>query len=245
MGEKLAVLAGAGVVVMSHYGQLFWWMLSRFGLLPARIPQTVDLSSWAPPDTRAARDAEEFLREVSSREMAFHSLRTYYFSGIMYELSGVKQSIDREALYVAALMHDVGLFQSDPPKTEHCFSVGSAREARRIAKDAGWDEARQDRIASAITTNLNAFVPIDEYGLEAHFMRAGGLVEVIAQEWKVSPENLTEILGRYPRDGFAEDALRHVRREVKQNPGCRFACLNPLFPIMVKRSKFRLENQQQ
>ncbi|MFZ2808067.1 MAG: HD domain-containing protein [Desulfosalsimonadaceae bacterium] len=229
---------------MSHYGQRFRWMLSRWGFFSTRRPPMVDLSAWTPPDTRVARDAEEYLRTVSTPEMVFHSLRTYYFSGILYELSGVKQSIDREALYVAALMHDVGLFQTSPPKTEHCFTVGSAREARRIATEAGWEEERQDRMAVAITTNLNASVPLHEYGPEAHFMRAGGLVEVIAQEWKISPENVTEILKRYPRAGFAEDALRHVRREVKQNPGCRFACLDPIFPIMVKGSKFSIEIPQ-
>ena len=71
----------------------------------------------------------------------------------------MRQSIDREALYVAAVLHDVGLFQASPPASEHCFSVGSAREARRIARDAGWDEARQDRIAEAITTNLKPLCP--------------------------------------------------------------------------------------
>jgi hypothetical protein len=177
--------------------------------------------------------------------MVNHSLRTYYFSGIMYQLSGVKQPMDREALYVAALLHDVGLFQVSPPPTEHCFTVGGTREAGRIAKDAGWDEARQDRIAVAITTNLNAFVPLDEFGPEAHFMRVGGLVEVIAQEWKVHPENLAQILRQYPRKGFVEDALSHVEREVKQNPGGRFACLDPLFPMLVRRFHFSKEKPQQ
>jgi hypothetical protein len=67
-------------------------------------------------------------------------------------------------------------------------------------KDVGWDDARQNNVAVTITSNLNSFVPIDEFGLEAHFMRAGGLVEVIAQEWKISPENVTEILKRCPRE---------------------------------------------
>lgn len=237
-GQRLGVLGGVVGVVLLHYSQWFRWQLGRWGLLSQSTPRNVDLATWAPPDTRAAREAESCLREVSSPEMVSHSLRTYYFSGILYDLSGVKQAIDREALYVAALMHDVGLFQASPPATEHCFSVGSAREARRIAKDAGWDEERRDRIAMAITSNLNAFVPPDEFGLEAHFMRAGGLVEVIAEEWKVAPGNLQEILTRYPRDGFAEDAIRHVRREVKLNPGCRFACLDPLFPMLVRTSSF-------
>ena len=243
-GQRLSVLGGAAGVLLMDFGPRIWWLLSQWGLLTVRRPAKVDLTAWAPPDTRAAREAEEYLREVSSMPMVNHSLRTYYFSGIVYQLSGVKQSIDREALYVAALLHDVGLFQTSPPATEHCFTVGGAREARRIAKDAGWDEPRQDAVAVAITTNLNAFVPLDKFGPEAHFMRVGGLVEVIAQEWKVHPENLAEILERYPRDGFAAEAIRLVRREVKQNPRGRFACLDPLFPMLVKHSAFSKETSQ-
>jgi hypothetical protein len=244
-GQKLTALGEAGIVVLAHYGQMFRWQLGRLGLFPALHVKTVDLSGWALPDTHVAREAESYLREVSTPEMINHSLRTYYFSGILYELSGLKQSLDREALYVAALMHDVGLFQTSPPASEHCFTVGSTREARRIMKNVGWDDARQNNVAVTITSNLNSFVPIDEFGLEAHFMRAGGLVEVIAQEWKISHENVTEILKRCPREGFAADALMHIEREMKWNPGCRFACLDPLFPMMLRRSKFSQESSQQ
>ena len=118
---------------------------------------------------------------------------------------------------------------------------GTHDEARRIASEAGWDESRQDRMAVAITANLNSFVPSKHFGAEAHFMRVGGLVEVLAQEWKLHPDNLAEILGRYPRAGFAADALQHVQREVKRHPNCRFACLDPLFPILVRRSSFSLD----
>ncbi len=237
--QRLDVLGGACVVIIADLGPRVRWLLSRWGLLSAgKLPEKIDLAAWAPPDTRAALDATNCLHEVSSVPMINHSLRTYYFSGIMYELSGTKQSIDKEALYVAAVLHDVGLFQTSPPANEHCFSVGGAREARRIAKDAGWDDARQDAVAVAITTNLNPFVPLDEFGPEAHFMSVGGLVEVIAQEWKAHPENVRELLKRYPRDGFVEDTIRCVRREAKQNPGSRFACLNPLFTASVRLMKF-------
>ena len=240
-GQRLGALGSAGVVVVSHYAQKLWWRLGHSGLLPARRLQKVDLAAWAPPDSRAARNAESFLREVSSPQMVSHSLRTYYFSGVVYELASIKPPLDRETLYVAALMHDVGLFQSSPSPSEHCFTVGGAREARLIASEAGWDESRQDRMAVAITANLNSFVPSKHFGAEAHFMRVGGLVEVLAQEWKLHPDNLAEILGRYPRAGFAADALQHVQREVKRHPNCRFACLDPLFPILVRRSSFSLD----
>jgi hypothetical protein len=235
-GQKIGLLGGAGAVILSDLGPRLMW---RIGL-PVRRPAKIDLSGWDPPDTRAAREAESFLHEVSSGPMVNHSLRTYWFSALIYELAaGAKPAIDREALYVAAVLHDVGLFAPAPPPDEHCFTVASAREARRIATGAGWDEARQDRMAAAITSNLNAFVAIDEFGPEAHFLRVGGLVEVIAQEWKVHPDNLAPILERYPRTDFVDDTLVHIRREIALNPGCRFACLNPVFPTMLKIMRFR------
>jgi hypothetical protein len=236
LGQKIGVLGGAASIVVADLAARLRWLL-----VPGRRPPKVDLARWSPPDTRAAHDAEKLLHEVSTRAMVDHSLRTYYFAGILYELSGSTQPLDREALYVAALMHDVGLFEDPRPPGEHCFTVAGAREARRIAAAAGWEAERQDCMAVAIMTNLNAYVSLERFGPEAHFMRVGGLVEVIAQEWKVHPENLAEILGRYPRAGFATDALQHVAKEAKQNPGGRFACLDPLFPMLVRRSKFSIE----
>jgi hypothetical protein len=234
-GQRAALLAGAGASLASHLARRWRWRLAP------RPVAKVDLSAWAPPDTRAARDAEELLRELSSPEMAHHSFRTYWFSCVAYALAAEKPPLDREALYVAALAHDVTLGDPSPPEGERCFSVGCARRAREIATRAGWDEARQDRMAVAITTNLNPSVPAELHGAEAHFMSEGGQTEVLAQEWRVHPENLAEILARHPRDGFARDALAHVAAERRRNPGCRFACLHPIFPLMLARSRFSLD----
>ena len=125
--QRVGLLSGAGVLVAGDLGARLWWLVSRHLRIPSRWPEKVNLEAWAPPDTRAAREAEAYLREVSTLPMVYHCLRTYYFSAILYEGSGVKQSVDREALYVAALLHDVGLFQVSMPPGEHCFSVGSAR----------------------------------------------------------------------------------------------------------------------
>jgi hypothetical protein len=239
--QRAGLLAGAGAALASHLLQRWRWQLGRRGVLRARPVPAVDLSPWAPPDTRAAREAEALLREVSSPEMINHSFRTYYFSAVAYELAEEKPPLDREVLYVAALAHDVALVDPAPPGGERCFTVGCARRARQIATRAGWEPARQDRMAAAITSNLNPSVPPAAFGAEAHFMSLGGQVEIMAKEWKVHPDTLAEILGRYPRDGFARDALIHVDRERRRHPGCRFACLHPLFPWVLSRSRFSLD----
>ena len=61
---------------------------------------------------------------------------------------------------------------------------------------------------------------------------------MLAQQWALHPNNLGEILVRYPRDGFAEDTARLVRDEARRNPGCRFACFGPIFPTAVRLSTF-------
>src|SRR5690242_19451201 len=99
LGQRLSLLGGVGIVILSDLGQRLRWRL-----LPARWPRKVDLAAWAPPDSRAAREAEQYLRDVSTVPMVNHSLRSYYFSAILYELSGVTQPIDREALYVGAAL---------------------------------------------------------------------------------------------------------------------------------------------
>ncbi len=226
--------------MLRDLGPRMRFALRRWGFPQAAPPPKVDLAAWSPPDTRAAREANELLRAVSTPQMVNHCLRTYCFSAILCEQTGGTREVDRETLYVAAALHDVGLFEPSLA-TEHCFSVTSAREARRIASAAGWDEARQDRVAMAITSNLNSSVSARESGPEAHYLSVGGLVEVIAQEWKVHPDNLAEVLARHPRDGFAADALSHVATETKRHPGGRFACLDPLFPFLVRHSRFSLE----
>ncbi len=233
--QRLSLLSGTAVVLLGDAGPRLRWTLGhRCGHTP-RPPRKIDLAPWAPSPTEAVRAAEAYLREVASQEIIDHSYRTYYFTAIRYELDGSPVPLDREALCVAALLHDTGLFDAE---RRGCFTVAGARRARQIGADAGWDTARLDAAALAITTNLNPFVPVHRYGPVAHYLQAGGLVDVLAQQWRVHPGNLAEIVDRYPRDGFAEDTARLVRREARRNPGCRFACFGPIFPTAVRWSNF-------
>lgn len=229
--QRLSLLGGTAAVLLGDAGPRLRWMLGR-----ARPPREIDLEAWTPPSTAAVRAADEHLRAVASPEMVDHSYRTYFFTAIRYELARDAIPLDREALCVAALLHDTGLFDAE---RRGCFTVAGARRAREITAAAGWDEDRQDSVALAITTNLNPFVSLDRYGAVAHYMREGGLVDVLAQQWRVHPDNLEEILQRYPRDGFAEDTTRLVGQEARRNPGCRFACFGPIFPTAVRWSRFR------
>ncbi|AQT80591.1 hypothetical protein B1R94_16940 [Mycolicibacterium litorale] len=110
-------------MLLGDAGPRLGWMIGR-----ARPPRRVDLARWAPPQTAAVRAAESHLRSVASQVMIDHSYRTYYFTAIRYELSGRGASLDHEALCVAALLHDAGLFD---PGRRGCFTVsGPVQPAR-------------------------------------------------------------------------------------------------------------------
>ena len=235
LSQRVTLLAGTAAVLLGDALPRLRWELSRRGITTAQPPLKIDLTKWAPPRTQAVCAAEEHLHAVASPHIIDHSFRTYYFTAIQYELSDHRDPLDREALCVAALLHDTGLFE---PDRRGCFTIGGARQARRITAAAGWTAQRQDSVALAITTNLNPFVSEHRYGPVAHWLRAGGLVDVLAQQWALHPNNLGEILERYPRDGFAEDTARLVRDEARRNPGCRFACFGPIFPTAVRWSTF-------
>ncbi|CAM3699820.1 HD domain-containing protein [Smaragdicoccus niigatensis] len=230
--QRVSLLAGMGAVLLEDSTERLAAQSRAF-----RTPRKVELGRWSPPQTVAALAARRFLQDNASPEFVNHSLRCYWFTAIVCELAGARKQVDLEALYVAILMHDVGLFLT-PPATDHCFSVTGAREARRIAAKSGWTDDRIDRMAAAITSNLNPSVPAKRFGPEAHYFRRGGIIDVLAQGWKVHPDNLESILRQHPRDGFAEDTDRAIKAEVERNPGCRFAVFGPVFPAMVRRMRF-------
>jgi hypothetical protein len=232
LGERVALLANAGLTVSACVAQRLWHQW--FG---GRQPPRVDLTRWEPPDSAISRSAEQCVRESTSPQMLNHSFRAYWFSAAVCELAHAQDQLDRESLYVAALLHDVALAKPRPDGVQ-CFTVACAREARRLMAGAGWEQARQDKVALAIVSNLNVRVPTETFGAEAHWFTAGGLVEVLAQSWRIHPDNLSEILRRYPRTGYIPDVLAHVARETQLDPGGRFACLGPIFPAVVRRMRF-------
>jgi len=204
---------------------------------PRRTKPPVDLAAWAPPSSAAVRAAYELANDVLSPAYLAHSRRCIYFSAVAHSRMRKPASVDLEALHVAVMLHDVGLFIPSRPD-EHCFTVTGARQARHLLESAGWDQARIGSVVTAITANLNPFVPPRTYGDLAHLFRVGGLIDVLAQGWKVQPDNLAAILAANPRGELGPETRALVRAEVAQHPGCRFDTFGPVFPAVVGRRTF-------
>jgi hypothetical protein len=113
-------------------------------LLPAglrlrgRARAALEVDSYRPPDTPVAREAEKLCREVSSVCIEAHCHRTHLWGVVLGRHGGIEW--DEEALYVASLLHDLGLTERyaghDP--VAGCFTLDSASGAREALEPAAF-----------------------------------------------------------------------------------------------------------
>jgi hypothetical protein len=174
-------------------------LAARLGL-PARGKAVLPLEKLKPPETKAAREAEELCDEQRPDFLVGHCYRTFAWAVAIAEAEG--RHYDPELLYVVSLVHDLGLSeqaQSDvmPP----CFSLVGADAAEAIGRHSGWSEERAQRAAEAVTLHMNLRVRPED-GVEAYLMTAGNQLDLLGHRlWRLAPETVDAVLGRYPRDG--------------------------------------------
>jgi hypothetical protein len=145
----------------------------RNGLLrPARI----ELDTLTPPDTKLARDADEFARSVYSDVLCAHCLRTYYFGAQVAAFDGIK--FDREVFYAAAICHDVGINEGVAgPVGACCFAHSGGRLTCETLSGKGHGESAV-RVGDAISTHMNLVVPPDQYPSESTLVAVGATCDI-------------------------------------------------------------------
>ena len=132
---------------------------------------------------RFANRPKSLLRDLRPSEIVGHSYRTYCWARILARRDRVKH--DPEVLYVAALLHDLGLAAPNGGKAR-CFTLVGAEKAVQLASQAGWSESSQLAVGQAITLHMNASVAANE-GPEAHLLTAGAQLDVTGSRyWELS-----------------------------------------------------------
>lgn len=185
---------------------------------PRRSRADLDLDEVRPPTGRAAREAERLVNAKFPPVWANHSRRCYLWGLALGRSEGLE--FDEEALYVAALLHDVAL--AEPTGFDgRCFSLPAAEEAGRLAREAGWAPPRRRLVADAITRHLNLWVS-REAAPEAYLLCAGAKLDVVGfRYWDVSPRLVDAVLERYPRLGFKDEFRPTLRASAAAAPASR------------------------
>ena len=128
---------------------------AKLGLLK---PVNLDFSDLTPPDTRIAKDAEEFARDTHTQDLLSHGYRTYYFGAMIAAYRKLKY--DKEVYFSAAILHDIGLTESRiSPLTQCCFGVSGGHQAHDFLLSKDHPAAKAQIVGDAIPAHLNLHPP--------------------------------------------------------------------------------------
>lgn len=174
------------------------------------------------PDSRAAIEAEELCHDVCSPVLYAHALRCYFFAALLAKLDGV--SHDEEMLYVACVLHDIGLEGRFAHPTRS-FEMVSADVAAELTERHRWALTRRYTLHRAIV--LHMFPRISQAEVpEVLLLDAGVACDVAGVRIQdVSRRAVTEVLARYSRADFARQFSATLQDEARRKPRCAAAHL--------------------
>jgi hypothetical protein len=213
------------------------------GMAAGHAVRPVDPSLLTPPRASVACDiAQQLCRDVSPPWLYNHSERTFIYAMALAHQGREPIRFDAELLYVASVLHDVGLTEAHEgaPMAAPCFAVRGAEVARHVANRAKWETARQRRVAEAVTMHLNVAVRASAHP-EAYLVAAGSALDLTGLGRDRLPQDVIDYaLSKHRHMGVkgemtkADGPWNHERRV---RPGCRIGLLSlgGVFRFLVGR----------
>jgi HD domain-containing protein len=175
------------------------------------------------PDSAAAAAATRFAREHSSPLIYDHSRRVYLFGSMRAHDLGLEP--DPELLYVASMMHDVGL--STPfSETEQRFELDGADQARRLLEQHGFERPEADIVWTAIALHTTPGVPV-RMGAEVAATQLGVLVDAVGLGLEeLDRERVAAITAAHPRGDFKNGFLEAFVDGLAHRPDTTYGTVN-------------------
>jgi hypothetical protein len=168
------------------------------------------------PDSRIARQAEDLIRAVQPLFLTNHAFRSHFFAVALADRDQI--DFDTELLYVAALLHDIGLVEEFD--TGACFEEDGAAAATRLATVEGWPPERAHVLAEAIRLHVATEIDLGD-GPEAFLLwHSTGLDVGGDRHGEVRPATVSTVLAAYPRLDFKEGFTHLIADQAERKPGC-------------------------
>ena len=166
------------------------------------------------PDSPLAREAATLVRNVHSPALANHLHRTWWFADAIGQQQGL--TYDREVVYLAALLHDLGLV--DKYIAEGRFEVDGADAASRFLLENDYPAAKADLVWQAIALHSN-FGVADHMGPEIALICLGAHADVLGLRVdEISPEIVEAVVEQYPRLGLKTSFQEALAEVVRRKP---------------------------
>jgi hypothetical protein len=187
------------------------------------------------PSSLLTRTAEEQASQRLSPALLGHAYRSFLFAVALGSVECV--DVDRELLFAAAMLHDVGLAL---PARGVDFTLSGSRLAREVAETVGLSTAATAILRSAITLHHSPDVTLDD-GPVAYLMSAGAALDATGlRAWQLPPQVRKAVITEHPRPGFKREFNRVWATEAAAVPRGRAQLLRRYgaFSLAVRLAPF-------
>jgi HD domain-containing protein len=170
------------------------------------------------PATRAAAEVADRYQTTSLFE---HCSRSYLWAASLGEQRGLE--IDRELLYVAAMLHDLGLSPAFDNVT-NCFETAGGDLAWVFAAGSGWTQQRRDHARTIIVAHMWDEPPSPAEDPESYLLNLATGFDIAGRNPELWPTEMCEaVLGMHPRHQLADEFTRLFADQAGRKPGCAAA----------------------
>ena len=175
------------------------------------------------PDSTLAREATEFIQDVSTQLLFDHSRRVFLWASLQAEK--LVLDYDPELLYVGAMFHDVGLVAGHRSVHER-FEIDGANAARAFLERHGLPEERVMTVWESIALHTTPEVPRYKQP-EVRLVTLGVEYDVLGLHFdELSPQQREAVLAAHPRTGFKQEIIEAFSTGMRDKPETAFGTMN-------------------
>ncbi|GAA4664139.1 HD domain-containing protein [Frondihabitans cladoniiphilus] len=174
------------------------------------------LADFAAPNTPAAAAARELAEAYSTPSLLNHVTRSWLWAEAFAEVEG-RTDVDHELVYVAALLHDIGVAPAFD-NVALSYEEAGGHVAVALTAGAGWPAARRQRVLDVIIRhNWPSVDP--EQDVEGYLLEIATGLDISGARPDVLPaEFVAEVLQAYPRQALADEFTAAVTDQAERKP---------------------------
>jgi hypothetical protein len=173
------------------------------------------------PVSALAKLARELIADAAPPFLVNHSVRSYAWAVELARHDELR--FDPEILYVAALLHDIGLVPAYD--LGGCFEVDGAIAADRLARDTGAPDDRARAIYDVIALHNNEDMP-PGVAAEVVLLWDSTGIDVTGDRFTdVRPTIVPGLLAAYPRLDFKREFAALFVDQATRKPSCPAAAM--------------------
>ena len=175
------------------------------------------------PDSAIAREASEFVQDVSTQLLYDHSRRVFLWGSLRAERLGLHH--DSELFYVGAMFHDIGLVEGQRSEDER-FEIDGANAARRFLERHGLAEERVMTVWESIALHTTRGIPPYKQP-EVQLVTLGVQYDVLGWQFDdLTDEQRAAVLAAHPRTGFKAGFVEALSAGMRDKPETAFGTMN-------------------